>query len=272
MIGAAFALLAAIAPAAPETAPATPEPPAAAIARPADCPPAKIYPPRYPSDMLRAGKSGIAKVRARIDGCGRVTSVELADSSGHPQLNDAALDAVAGFVLPPDMAARAVDGQVVLPMKFGEVQSIDLQKIDWPKSHRRPHYLADETPIPFATIAEYRDADTLRDGPALKPPYGMVWNPDGSIVMTWMQRDKADESIWWLEYVTQPAPSPVAGVRRGARAAPVAPTTVALVRYRLGERDGEPAVRVAMLCERPADECEKLRAFVMKGLPFAKAR
>ena len=48
--------------------------------------------------------------------------------------------------------------------------------------------------------------------------------------------------------------------------------TVAIVRYRLGEQDGEPVVRVAILCERGQDECESLRGFIMKGLPFARPR
>jgi hypothetical protein len=34
--------------------------------------------------------------------------------------------------------------------------------------------------------------------------------------------------------------------------------------------DGKAVVRIGILCERPADECERLTAFLLKGLPIAK--
>lgn len=268
MIGALLAMLVAAGPAPPGVVPEAVAPDAS---MPADCPPSKIYPPRFPADMLRSGKSGVAKVRATIDACGRVLAVELAETSGHGQLNDAALEAVAGYVLPQSMVARVANGVVILPVKFGPVTNVDMQDIDWPSSHRRPSYIADAEPIAYDTIAAFEDADVLREGPSLKPPYGMVRKADGSVVMTWMQRDKAEASTWWLQYVTQAAPLPSAGLPAGARVAPgIANKTAAVVRYRLGEREGKPAVLVSMLCERPEEECERLREFVMKGLPFAK--
>ena len=259
MIAAALAaLLAAVSP----TAPSAP----AAEAPVADCPPPKLYPPRFPADMLRAGKSGVAKVRASIDGCGRVLSVELAESSGQGKLNDAALEAVSGYVLTPAMTARAVDGVVVLPIRFGRVETVDLEKPDWPKSHARPRYLVDDASIPFATISAFQEADTLRATPALEPPYGASRQKDGGLVVTWFQRDRVDPATWWLTYTISHPPPPF------GRAPVEATGTVAVARYRLGEVDGVPVVRLALLCERPAEECDALRAFLMKGLPFAKAR
>ena len=265
MIAAALAALLAVA--AP-AAPAAPAVPTASVgsAPVADCPPPKLYPPRFPADMLRAGKSGVAKVRATIDGCGRVLSVELAESSGHRALDDSALEAVSGYVLTPAMSARAVDGVAVLPVRFGRVQTVDLKKPDWPKSHARPRYLADEEPFPFATIAAFQEADTTRGTPALEPPYGASRQKDGGLVVTWFDRDRVDPDTWWLSYTISHPPRPF------GRAPIEATGTVAVARYRLGELDGGPVVRLALLCERPAHECDALRTFLMKGLPFARAR
>ena len=70
----------------------------------------------------------------------------------------------------------------------------------------------------------------------------------------------------WLTATLSHPPPPV------GRAPVEASGTVAVARYRLDEVDGVPVVRLALLCERPAEECDALRAFLMKGLPFAKAR
>ena len=171
-----------------------------------------------------------------------------------------------GYVLTPAMTARAVDGVVVLPIRFGRVETVDLEKPDWPKSHARPRYLVDDASIPFATISAFQEADTLRATPALEPPYGASRQKDGGLVVTWFQRDRVDPATWWLTYTISHPPPPF------GRAPVEATGTVAVARYRLDEVDGVPVVRLALLCERPAEECDALRAFLMKGLPFAKAR
>ena len=171
-----------------------------------------------------------------------------------------------GYVLTPAMTARAVDGVVVLPIRFGRVETVDLEKPDWPKSHARPRYLVDDASIPFATISAFQEADTLRATPALEPPYGASRQKDGGLVVTWFQRDRVDPATWWLTYTISHPPPPF------GRAPVEATGTVAVARYRLGEVDGVPVVRLALLCERPVEECDALRAFLMKGLPFAKAR
>lgn len=234
---------------------------AAALASPADCPPAKVFGPRIPVELMRSDRSGAARVRARIDGCGRVLSVELAESSGFPKFDQAALDAVAGFVMPAGTVAAAKNGLVVVPMKFGGVTHIDVQPIDWPGSHRRPRYEADAEPIALTSIDAF-DSAVLRAG-TLRAPYGAVRLKDGSLVTTWIQRERDDPATWWLHYNTQPPQN-----RPGTPAQPM--RRDALVRYRLAESDGRPVVRVAMLCARPEADCAILREFFMQGLPFAK--
>ena len=119
--------------------------------------------------------------------------------------------------------------------------------------------MLDDEPIGFDSISAYTDADLLRSEPLLRQPYGMARLENGGFVTTWMQRERDDPSRWWLHYNTQaPAPAPV---RQDA-----------IVRYRLDGDAGDPVVHVGILCERPEDECARLREFVMKGLPFAKPR
>jgi TonB family protein len=253
-------------PADPAAAPAATIDPAAAMELPtlaADCPATKVSGPRIPVDVMRAGKPRKARVRAGIDACGRVLSVELAESSGHAEFDRAALDAVAGFVVPARTVAGAKDGTIVVPMAFMGTRDVEVEPIDWPASHRRPRYVVDPEPIPLPSIEAF-DRSVLRDS-ILRYPYKSVSLRDGTHVRTTIQRERDDPSTWWLHRVTQPPKS--------APGTPPSPVrTDALVRYRLVEEDGEPVVRVAMLCGRPEAECTVLRDFFMQGLPFAKPR
>ena len=58
-------------------------------------------PPQYPAVAVRRGWHGRVLVRALVDAAGRPTRVELAESSGHGDLDDAALAAVRGWRFKP---------------------------------------------------------------------------------------------------------------------------------------------------------------------------
>ena len=58
-------------------------------------------PPQYPAIAVRRGWHGRVLVRALVDAAGRPTRVELAESSGHGDLDDAALAAVRGWRFKP---------------------------------------------------------------------------------------------------------------------------------------------------------------------------
>jgi protein TonB len=98
-------------PPAPETAPQ------AAVLAPV--PLADNAPPQYPAAARRAGEEGLVLVRARVLADGSVAEVELAQSSGHAQLDDAALSAVAGWRFQPALRdGRAVAQGIELPIRF----------------------------------------------------------------------------------------------------------------------------------------------------------
>lgn len=228
-----------------------------------DCPPARTYQPRYPADMARRNRTGTAIVEARVDACGRVLEVRLADSAGWPQLNTAALEAVAGFVVPAKTVAGAVDGWVKVPIRFGGIRSVTAKKIDWPRSHRRPVYVLDDTSTGFATIAEFTEAAVEDKIAFLEPPYVMVRDVSGNYISTTLYPDRESAMTYWFTYRVQP-PVPADPAKRV--------DVQAIARYRLTEEDGRPVVRLAILCERPAEECALLGKFLMAGLPFAKPR
>lgn len=257
MIGSLLGLWLAVAPAVavPEAASAT-----------ATCPAPKTVAPRYPIDMMRKNKTGTAIVEARVDACGRVLETRLAESAGYPQLNAAAQEAVAIFVFTPEAVAAADDGWVKVPMKFGGARTVTTKAIDWPRSHRRPRYLLDDSGTGFATIAEFKSAKIEDTSNFLRPPYGMVRDGAGSTVATSLYPDRSAPLTHWFTYVVHP-PLP-----EGKTAPPVPTEVQAIARYRLVEEAGVPVVRIAILCERPADECARLSQFLLAGLPFAKPR
>jgi TonB family protein len=221
------------------------------------CPKPVRGPPRYPVDAMRADRSGTTLILARIDGCGRVAESRIHTPSGHAQMDAAAHDAVKGWVLSPDERARIGGEWVKLPVKFGGVSAYRPKSVDWPDSHRRPRYLPDEAPIGYESIEAFHDAKRHKPGEYLRPPYGTDFR---SAVMTTFHEDVDDPAVYWLSY----------GVMRKGQS--FREGTVAVARYHLVQEQGEPVVRIALLCELEAEPCETLREFLLKGLPIARPR
>ncbi|KFN48460.1 hypothetical protein N790_06465 [Arenimonas malthae CC-JY-1] len=230
------------------------------------CPEPRTVLPRYPASLARANKAGVVLVGARFDDCGRITETRLDQSSGHELFDAAAREAVARYVLSGKQRAKARDGWVQAPVKFGGIRTVEVSEIPWPRSHRKPRYQADDQPLPFDSVAAFRTARPTEGGLVYREPYGIARATSGEVFRTTMAPDKADPGVFWLEYIIQSAPP----------ASPVEPSSpniyAAVARYRLVEENGEPVVRLGILCERPEEECQKLRDFLFQGLPFAKAR
>ncbi|HBD19209.1 MAG TPA: hypothetical protein DC063_03360 [Arenimonas sp.] len=230
------------------------------------CPEPRTVLPRYPAQLARANKAGVVLVGARFDDCGRITETRIDESSGHELFDAAAREAVARYVLSEKQRAKARDGWVQAPVKFGGFRTVEVREVPWPRSHRKPRYLADDQPLPFDTVAAFRAARPTEAGLVYREPYGIARAATGEVFRTTLAPEKVDASVFWLEYIIQPAPP----------ASPIEPSSpniyAAVARYRLVEEGGEPVVRLGILCERPEEECQKLRNFLFQGLPFAKAR
>ena len=236
---------------------------AAIEAAEAVCPKPRTVLPRYPADLARANRTGVVLVGARFDDCGRIVETRLDESSGRTPFDESAVASVGLYVLSPEQRAKARDGWVQVPVKFGGFRNVEARKIPWPRSHRKPRYLPEDQMLPFGSIQDFKEAQVTDRRHFLHPPYGRSADASGRIMQTWMHPQKDDPTVFWLQYNIQPP----------LDASPADPTIVAAVaRYRLVEEDGVPVVRLGTLCERPAEECERLREFLFKGLPFAKPR
>lgn len=98
--------------------PPTPRPAAPVLATAAS--PVSTPQPNYPTLAIRQSRAGTAQVRLDVSAEGRVTASELARSSGHPDLDQAALKSTARWKFQP---ARTADGtpvasRVVVPVVF----------------------------------------------------------------------------------------------------------------------------------------------------------
>ena len=76
-------------------------------------------PPAYPQASRRRGEHGQVVLRVRVTREGRADQIEIADSSGHPRLDRAAREAVAGWRFEPAYeGGMAVDSWVRVPVDF----------------------------------------------------------------------------------------------------------------------------------------------------------
>ena len=76
-------------------------------------------PPAYPSLSRRTREEGRVLLRVRVDAEGHVEAVELQATSGHPRLDEAAIDAVRRWRFAPARAGdRRVAGWAVVPINF----------------------------------------------------------------------------------------------------------------------------------------------------------
>lgn len=203
-----------------------------------------IGPPAFPVDMLRKGASAVVPLVLTVDPCGRVINA-VAEGTASQSFKDAALASVQGRMLNPAQLAEVRDGTYRLQITFQKPLDIIPSKPDWPKSHRRPHYLVDTTSLGYESI-EAADA-------AIRAPEGMYWNsPYPGRGSRFVQQGGKGAREFWL-FMGKGIP------------------TVA-VRYLPVIESGEPVVRVAIMCDEEPDECAQIESMLMEGLPFAKAR
>lgn len=75
--------------------------------------------PAYPEDARKLEREGVAVVELKIDTDGKVTETELATSSGHTDLDNAALEAGLGYSFTaPVSGGRKVRTTLAIPFEF----------------------------------------------------------------------------------------------------------------------------------------------------------
>lgn len=76
-------------------------------------------PPPYPEEARKLKEEGLVMIHLEVDAEGKVTSVILAQSSGFPQLDEAALKTLQSWKFKPArMAGIAVSTGVNIPVRF----------------------------------------------------------------------------------------------------------------------------------------------------------
>lgn len=198
--------------------------------------------------MAIRGQTGTVMLDLTIDACGRVLEATVLDSSGESVLDDAATAAARGWVLPPSERAKAVDGHVRRELSFNRApdREVAYAELDWPRSHRRPRYVADDRPTGFASAVAARASFRIPVEDTFAPPYRQIQS------QFFRNRD-SDRPEYWLFIYRAGTPNLAA-------------------RYRLDNEQEQAVVRLAILCDDQPEACDKATAFLMKGFPFAKAR
>lgn len=217
----------------------------AAPATEAGCPPPKRVLPRYPSNLLIRGKGGTVLLDLSIDACGRVLQASVKKPSGHSALDEAAQAAATQSVLSPAERAKAVNGRLEQPVSFGvDPMTYAYPRTDWPTTHKRPRYVL-EALAEFADVAAADAAITSGMADLRAPPYAVVGR--------FVQKGTLEAREFWLFVSKDNEPNLAA-------------------RYRPRMEDGEPVVRLAVLCGDTPEACAKAQALLLKGLPFARAK
>lgn len=225
-----------------------------AVSADAACPAKRMGPPAYPVSAARSGVGGKVVLSLALDRCGRVLDARIARSSGREALDDAALEIAHHWVVGPlDPASHAslVDGRYETPVEFvpptGSHRIRTPAEIGWPRSHKRPRYRPDLDAVSYRSVSEVM-AGVLAGIPedrTAPPPYAGL---PGVFAST----GNPDAPEFWMVAYTGAAGT--------------------AVRYRPVIDEAGPVVLVSVVCDKGPGACEQDTAFLLKGLPFAKAR
>lgn len=220
---------------------------AGSMSAPPVCPAPSRTQPEYPADAVRLQQGGTVLLDVRIDACGRVLGADVKSGSGLASLDQSALAAVSTWVLDPRGIAGPGGGRVQVPVGFDIAarKPLPFSQPDWPASHRRPSYVM-ELLDGYATPGDVLDRYPLSIGKKYSPPYPTIRN------LFFRQGGEGSNEYWLFLYVA---------AEPGVAA-----------RYRLVTENGQPVVRMAFLCGGTQKRCARDRKFLMKGLPFARAK
>ena len=213
------------------------------------CPP-PVNPQIYmPPDAVRASFDGEVIIAARFDDCGRVLEAKVRKRSRFQSVNDVALSTTKRMVLSEDQRSKAIDGWYLRVISFkgeNEPKHIKSVALNWPKTHGNPRYVVDESAIGFDSVGSANLAIRESIANIVRPP---VYEFAHRIV----QFDAPTGREFWLFLYSK------------------GKATVA-ARYRPIIENGQPVVKLAMLCELEPSQCDGVRGILMRGLPFAKAK
>jgi TonB family protein len=84
----------------------------------AGCPSPRMDAPRYPEDLRSRRIGGTVRISVAADACGRVTDGAVVKSSGHVELDAAAIKAARRWVFTPKAVEKYAGGRIEMPVGF----------------------------------------------------------------------------------------------------------------------------------------------------------
>lgn len=199
-----------------------------------------------PPEAVRVNFKGEVQVSVRFDDCGVVTEAKVTKRSRLQSVNDAALNSSKLMVLNNEQRAKAVDGLYTHVISFGTNNNLKYEQLDWPKTHKKPVYVFDESAIGFDSVESASKAIRETNQNIVRPP---VYPFAHRIV----QFDAPTGREFWL-FITSKGTATVAA------------------RYRPVMDNGKPIVKMRMLCELEQKQCDEVRGLLLKDLPVAPAK
>lgn len=201
----------------------------------------QVRTPQYPPTLMREKRKGRVVLDLRVDDCGRVTAVEVVESTRR-EFNEAAIASVEGRRLNDARRARVVDDHVRMEIEFTAPRDVTPAPLDWPTTHARPRYEADTTPLGFDTPAQANEGIDNPDGRMWLTPFRVV----GS---RFVQIGEPGQRMFWY-FLSRDGEPKLA------------------VRYRPMMEEGVAVVRVGVLCADTEVQCARTREVMLaQGLP-----
>jgi TonB family protein len=84
----------------------------------AGCPSPRMDAPRYPAGLRSRRIGGTVRISVAADACGRVRDVAVVKSSGHVELDAAAIKAARQWVFTPKAVEKHAGGRIEMPVGF----------------------------------------------------------------------------------------------------------------------------------------------------------
>lgn len=200
--------------------------------------------PAYPGFDVIYGIEGKAVIDVLLNDAGGIADLRVERSTGRRELDRAAIAAVRQWKFRPGIRhGRPVGGWVRVPLNFDLQALAGARNPLWPKAYAHPRYVADPTPIAYASVDaafEQVPADAHRSLQDAHPIGQLqVHDAQGQLVQ------------WWI-FTDLDTPNAMA-TRLTFRGTPT-----------------DPVIAVSSLCTRP-DVCAARQAITLQGPVFARS-
>lgn len=202
--------------------------------------------PTYPGFDVIYALGGTVVLDAVITNTGSLFDLRVERSSGHRELDRAALDAVRRWRFEPgNQSGHHVGGVARIPLHFDPLPSaaMDTGNALWPAAYAHPRYVADRQPIPFKTV------DAALQGVAAEAHRATTGIPE---IKQFQIHDAQGKLVQWWIFTDLGTPDAMA-TRLVFRGTP-----------------GDPVVAVSSLCTHPG-VCTALETETLRGPAYARS-